>query len=98
MSFAAITGDHYGDVEAARGLAAGGDGRAVRGDDRPGDGQAEPDAVADAGPRFHPPERLRCCSDARRAVSVITRTGRSTRPDMNQPMPPDATVEHHDVV
>ena len=34
----------------------------------------------------------RCCSDARRAVSVITRTGRSTRPDMNQPRPPDATV------
>ena len=34
----------------------------------------------------------RCCSDARRAVSVITRTGRSTRPDMTQPSPPDATV------
>src|SRR5204862_8080282 len=29
---------------------------------------------------------------ARRAVSVIARTGRSTRPDMYQPRPPEATV------
>ncbi len=34
----------------------------------------------------------RCCSEARRAVSVITRTGRSTRPDMTQPRPPETTV------
>jgi len=34
----------------------------------------------------------RCWSDARRAVSVITRTGRSTRPETNQPSAPEATV------
>ncbi len=51
-------GDHHRDVEAAFGLAAGGDGRAVGGGDRPGDGQAEPDAVADTGPGLHAAERL----------------------------------------
>jgi hypothetical protein len=45
-------------------------------------------SVAPVSPSRSP----RCCSDARRAVSVITRTGRSTRPDVNQPRPPDATV------
>ncbi len=34
----------------------------------------------------------RCASEARRAVSVIARTGRSTRPETNQPRPPEATV------
>ena len=34
----------------------------------------------------------RCWSEARRAVSVIARTGRSTRPETNQPRPPEATV------
>ena len=34
----------------------------------------------------------RCWSEARRAVSVMARTGRSTRPETNQPRPPDATV------
>ncbi len=51
-------GNHHRDVQAAGGLAASGDGRAVRGDDRPGDGQSEPDAVADAGPGLHAPERF----------------------------------------
>ena len=34
----------------------------------------------------------RCWSEARRAVSVIDRTGRSTRPETNQPRPPETTV------
>ena len=34
----------------------------------------------------------RCWSEARRAVSVMARTGRSTRPETNQPRPPEATV------
>ena len=34
----------------------------------------------------------RCWSEARRAVSVIARTGRSTRPETYQPRPPEATV------
>ncbi len=34
----------------------------------------------------------RCWSEARRAVSVIARTGRSTRPETNQPRPPETTV------
>ena len=34
----------------------------------------------------------RCWSEARRAVSVIARTGRSTRPETYQPSPPEATV------
>src|SRR5580704_13117182 len=51
-------GDHHRDVEAAVGLAAGGYGRVMRGEDRPGDGQAEPDAVASAGPGLYAPERL----------------------------------------
>src|SRR6516164_224730 len=51
-------GDHHRDIEAAFGLAAAGDGRVVCGDDRPGDGQAEPGAVADACPGLHAPERL----------------------------------------
>ena len=34
----------------------------------------------------------RCWSEARRAVSVIARTGRSTRPETYQPRPPETTV------
>jgi hypothetical protein len=53
-----VARDHHRDVEAARGLAAGGDGRVVGRDDRAGDGQAEADAVADPGAGLQPPERL----------------------------------------
>jgi hypothetical protein len=51
-------GNHHRDVQAAGRPAASGDGRAVRADDRPGDGQPEPDAVAHAGPGLHAPERF----------------------------------------
>jgi len=50
----AVAGDYRRDVQAAGRQRAGRDGRAVRGDDRPGDGEAEPHAIAGAGfPREH---------------------------------------------
>src|SRR5580704_18049386 len=47
-----VVRDHDGDIKAALGLAADGLVRVVRGGDRPGDEQTQPDAVAGTGPGF----------------------------------------------